>query len=114
MEGDLIVDPTGKNYPYAKLFDVLKSGLKDNSYYKVIVKDKVKKLYQFVYSKDMQKKLGVTETLVKFRKQLNLKDIALLELVYSDGKKVKLTFEKVDTKIKFPKDYFYFKQKKKN
>lgn len=110
MEGDLIVDPTGKNYPYAKLFDVLKAGLKDNQYYKVVEVDKVKKIYQFTYSDKMKKNLGLAKTILKFRKNLNLKDISLLEMVYHDGKKVKLTLEKIDTDIKYPVDHFVFKK----
>ena len=108
MDGDLIEDPTGKNYPYAKLFDVLKAGLKDNKYYKVSLIDKVKRLYQFSYSEEMRKKLGLMKTVVKFGSKPSLKNIVLLELTYIDGKTVKLTFDKIETDVKFPKDYFFF------
>lgn len=114
MEGDLTVDPTGKKYPFAKLFDVLKEGLINNKYYHVNLIDKLNRIYEFKYSEKMKNQLGINKTLLKFKNKPELRNIDLLELEYTDGKKVVLTFKDVETKKTFSKDHFYFTTPKKS
>ena len=106
--GEVLIKKTGKMV-ISKFFDILKTGLKNNDYYKVENKNN---LYEVTFSKNIIDEIGIKKSILSFKKikgTPHFSDVRYIDLHYSDKRIVKMTFSKIEKSITFPKNRFVFK-----
>lgn len=104
--GDVTISSRPQN-ELTQFFDVIKTGLKTNENYQVLPNGNI---YTFVFSKSAISKLNLKEAKLVFQKEKEvvLKNIEKIELIYSDGKEVTLSFSKIEYPQNFSKEHFEF------
>lgn len=109
-KGTVQINQTG-SMVLGKLFDFFHEGLKSNDYYEI----KIDKLsVEISFSKKGSDELKLEKAKLNFRdikedKDLKLKNLEKMELVYLDKKQVEILFFNFSDDLKFPAGYFEFK-----
>jgi len=106
--GEVLIKKTGKMV-ISKFFDILKTGLKNNDYYKV---KNQSNLYEISFSKDVIVEIGIKKSILSFKKNkktLRFEDVRYIDLHYTDKRTVRMTFSKIEQSVTFGKGRFVFK-----
>ena len=106
--GEVLIKKTGKMV-ISKFFDILKTGLNNNDYYKVKNKNN---LYEVSFSKSVMAEIGIKKSILSFNKTkeaLQFRDVSYIDLHYTDKRIVKMVFSKIEQSVKFAKNRFIFK-----
>ena len=105
--GEVLIKKTGKMV-ISKFFDILKTGLKSNEYYKV---KNQSNLYEINFSKNVINEIGIQKSILSFKKNKNtlrFGDVRYIDLHYTDKRIVRMTFSKIEQSVNFGKGRFVF------
>ncbi len=106
-KGEVYVSKKNRNV-IAKLFDVLRNGLKDNSVYKV--KKHGAQNYFLDFTKAGAKDYNIKSVILSFNStKLNFADLEKMSLTYADGKLVDLFLNSMNSAVSFDDSFFVFK-----
>jgi len=106
-KGEVYISKKNRNV-IAKLFDVLRNGLKDNSVYKV--KKHGGQNYFLDFTKSGVKEYNIKSVVLSFNSaNLNFSDLSKMSLTYTDGKLVDLFLNSLNSSVNFDDSFFVFK-----
>ncbi len=97
------------SFNLARFFDVLKNGLNNNSYYRVVKK---KTGVELVFNAQLAKKIQIAKAFLSFKgpklKFQDLADVSSINITYLDGRRAILDFKNFKKDVKIAKSIFYF------